>query len=258
MNEISNAIRKLNPLVTTRLLEEQVLHEYLPKTHCVLCGKSYVSWLPTGEDNFTPYPIIGNGKRLGTCSCCGSRDRFRWIYWVLKNKTQLFDKKGTILHFAPELYIQKKIEATKNVYYTADIMEGRADYIVDITDIQFKDKLFDYIIANHILEHISEEAKAIYEMKRCLKDDGIIVLSFPICMEIDTLEEEAYNTEELREKYYGQKDHVRLYGRNYKERLEEYGLIVEVFPPNEYLSKKDINLLGLIENDIVMLCRKKA
>lgn len=127
---------------------------------------------------------------------------------------------------------------------------------IRLLDEQVKDKLFDYIIANHILEHISDEAKAICEMKRCLKDDSVIVLSFPVCMEIDTLEDEAYNTEELREKHYGQKDHVRLYGRDYKERLEKQGLIVEVFSPNEYLSEQDISLLGLIENDIVMLCRK--
>ena len=46
--------------------------------------------------------------------------------------------------------------------------------------MQFEDESFDYIIMNHVLEHIMDEQAALYELKRCLKDTGILILSFPV------------------------------------------------------------------------------
>jgi ubiquinone/menaquinone biosynthesis C-methylase UbiE len=50
-----------------------------------------------------------------------------------------------------------------------------------IDDLPFEDKYFDKIVASDIIEHISHEEKDVMlkEMKRVLKDDGIIVVYTP-------------------------------------------------------------------------------
>lgn len=48
-----------------------------------------------------------------------------------------------------------------------------------IYDMPFKDNQFDVIVAMEIFEHIDEPDKAIAEVKRCLKKDGIFLMSSP-------------------------------------------------------------------------------
>ena len=92
---------------------------------------------------------------------------------------------------------------------------------VDITDITYEDNYFDVIICNHVLEHITDDRKAIKELYRVLNSSGIAILNVPIKKSLNmTMEKAEYNTPELREKYYGQADHVRFYGNDYIQRLE--------------------------------------
>ena len=112
------------------------------------------------------------------------------------------------------------------------------------------------MIANHVLEHIVDDGKAIRELKRVLKPDGEIILSFPICPDKDTYEDISIQSPEARLKAYGQEDHVRLYGRDYRERIERYGLNVSVYTPLEQCNEETIGRFGFIKDDIVMMCTK--
>lgn len=256
--EIKNNIQDINPKLKCTTLIDALFTLSTVKGYCNLCDTPVGFWMRIGKDIKTAYNIIGNGSRRGSCPLCGCYDRNRWQYYVLKHYTNILDQNSKVLHFAPEAQLLPKLRGKDNTnYYTADIQEGRADYVVDITDIQFEDSTFDYIIANHVLEHIPEEEKTVSELIRCLKDDGTIVLSFPYCKEIDTLVDDQITSEEDRVKYYGQRDHVRLYGRDYKERLEKYGLIVRSFKPVDLLDKQAIFENAFIEDDIILLCRKR-
>lgn len=160
-----------------------------------------------------------------------------------------------ILHFAPERQIEEQLRKIENCnYQTADIMEGAADYAVDMTDMPFEDDKFDYIIANHVLEHIQDEKAAVSELKRCIKKNGKIILSFPVTMEVNTFEIAHLEQEEERIYYYGQNDHVRLYGKDFKERLQNYGLKVEVYRPEEVLMPEMIEKIKVIRNDNLLIC----
>lgn len=225
---------------------------------CSICGRCISSWTKVGQDNHTKYHIIGNGLRNAGCPFCRSIDRYRWSLYVLENCTDIFSKKCDVLHFAPEKVIKNKMRESGNItYLTADIREGRADCVCDMTKMQFPDHSFDYIIANHVLEHIKDERAAILELKRCIKPDGAIILSFPITMDVNTLEDDSYVTEEDRKKYYGQADHVRLYGKDFKERLEKYGLSVEIYTPQNMLTEDEIRKDGLLKDDIAIICKIK-
>lgn len=252
-DEIYGSVHELNPRLQCLSLES-VMKLLSVIGYCNICGERVRYWQYCGNHVSTKYRIAGNGRRIGCCPDCFSSDRNRWVYFVLKNYTRLFEDGGAVLHFAPEKQIEAQIRKnTRTDYITADIMKDVADYTVDMTKMPFEDGRFDYIIANHVLEHISDEGKAITELKRCIGKKGKIILSFPVSPDTDTFEISGLSGEE-RTYYYGQDDHVRLYGRDFKERLESYGLTVEVFRPCTILSAEMINEIKVQDNDVVMIC----
>ena len=242
-----------------------ILRDFLrvKKKFCIICGHKVGKFLPGGisEEIFTKHHIIGGGYRDNcTCPYCGSGDRSRWQYYVLKKYSGILEPGNCrVLHFAAEKYNSDLIRTNKKCeYFTADIEKGRGDYVLDMTDMKgIKSHSFDYFIANHVLEHIIDEAKAISEIKRILKADGKIILSFPICTDIKTYEDNSITTEEERLKTFGQIDHVRLYGTDFKERLENYGLNVKIFSPKDELTPEGIEKFGFISDDISIFCTVK-
>lgn len=217
---------------------------------CPICENKFKLFLPTGV----------RVRFNAVCPYCGSLERHRmyWMQW--KNVNLLDNKKMKILHFAPERCFLDKIKKMDYVeYYPVDIdpkVYGIKDK-VDITDIQYEDNIFDVIICNHVLEHIPDERKALSELKRVLKTEGIAFLSVPLreSMEV-TLEEEKYNTPELREKYYGQADHVRAYGRDYINHLKLAGFDAKKFLVSESYTVEEIEKYGLKKNESMYICRK--
>lgn len=233
----------------------------LGKHYCNLCGNTIFMWKYIGEEYniFQRKEIIGASRRQGGCPICGSSDRTRYIYYIIKNYTDLLNNsKHNILHFAPEYMLEKKIrEKHGDKYITADIISGKGDVIADITHLQFEDEKFTYIICNHVMEHIKDEKKAFCELRRCLKPTGILLFTVPICWEEKTYENENIVTENERIENYGQKDHVRLYGNDIVSKLEGYGFAVSLFFSNEVVSKKERNKFGFIYRDSVFMCKKR-
>lgn len=227
------------------------------KYYCNLCGKHVPFMLDTGIDSpvFSKRKIIGGGKRENCiCPLCGGGDRERWLRYVLANKTKIYDIEASVLHFAPERQIEKTLRNNEKLtYITADIEEGRADRVEDITHISYPDGYFDYIICNHILEHIKDEKSALRELKRCIKETGKVIFSVPICWEIDTFEDDSIVSNEERLREYGQVDHVRLYGKDLKTRLENYGFHVELYQVANIISKGLIEEMRLISNDSIWI-----
>lgn len=259
-----DGLKEKDILDCVHFIEDNCLEEIRTENkerYCLICGKRIKEFLSSGEELeiFKYHHIIGGGKREhAVCPSCGSLDRNRWFMYVLMYYTEIMNKPCTVLHFAPEERIGELIETNKDcTYISADLLQNRAMLQVDLTDIIFRDSTFDYVIANHVLEHISDEETAIRELKRVLKEDGVIVISFPICEDQDTFEDTSIVSKKDRKQNFGQEDHVRLYGRDYKERLEWYGLFVEVKMPIQILSSTEIEKYGFIRDDVILLCKKK-
>lgn len=224
---------------------------------CVVCGNNIAEFCPGGGDEgiFATHHIIGGGyRRSYKCPHCGSLDRVRWLYYVLENYTDISRIAGRVLHFAPERVIEAYIRQNEEIdYYGCDIVPGRTMHVVDITDIPYKDSTFDYVICNHVMEHIVDEEKAVSEIKRVLKENGRWIFSFPICTDMKTYEDKAIVSPEQRLKAYGQRDHVRLYGYDFVERFERYGFKIENYSPKDRMDNKQIDKYGFIEDDIIMI-----
>jgi len=146
-------------------------------------------------------------------------------------------------------------------YWPVDIIpKNNIRKQVDMSDIPFGDDYFDFIISWHVLEHIPNDINAMSELYRVVKpnsDGGVVFLMVPLFKDLDeTLENDEYNTDELRLKYYGQKDHVRKYGIDFKDRLESVGFNVTYFAPED-IDKSITEKYGISsENDIVFICKK--
>lgn len=164
-----------------------------------------------------------------------------------------------ILHLAPETMIQTRFKQNEMYdYYSADLTSRLASYHFDICDIPFKDEFFDCVICNHVLEHVPDDRRAMSELLRVLKPGGWAILMVPLRLSATTYEDPSIITPEERAIHFGQWDHVRYYGSDYKERLENIGFEVLFENYKESLSPEDIHKYGLSGKQIIPFCRKPS
>jgi SAM-dependent methyltransferase len=204
--------------------------------------------------------VVGAGKRTVLCPVCNSSDRIRLIYLFLKYETPLFSKPHHLLHIAPEPSLQRIFENSKSIQYlTADLNPEGVMETMDITHIDHPDNTFDAIICNHVLEHIEEDSLAMQELLRVLKPGGWAILQVPLsCVLEKTFEDTTVRSEQEREKIFGQKDHVRIYGKDYVDRLKLAGFTVQTFDwtkeSNPTFHKPGLNINP---EEVIFYCQKR-
>jgi len=217
---------------------------------CPVCGKKFKNFLPYG------YGKANKNNRL--CPYCLSLERHRLLWLYLKSKTEFFTEKMAVLHIAPEQPFLKTFKSLKNLnYISADLYSPIVDVKTDIREMVFADNLFDFVICNHVLEHIDDEQKAMKEILRVLKPGGKAVLQVPIDYSLsETFEDPSIVSEKDREKYYGQYDHVRQYGADYPQRLRKAGFDVTEDDFVNSFSEEEKEKYRFDKNEIIYFCRK--
>lgn len=223
---------------------------------CSFCNYSFRKFLSGGLNLsvLKKNKIIGGGHRLNVfCPHCMSSDRERLINIFLK-KNNLVYSKMKLLHVAPEATLQTFL-GNKNInYFSADLNPELAKIKMDIRNIQFPTNYFDAIICNHVLEHIIEDKQAMKELHRVLKPKGWAILQVPYSPNLTkTFEDLSVRSEEEREKIFGQKDHVRIYGVDYTDFLRSTGFKVEL----KKLSKKIIKQFAINPREQIFFCKKE-
>lgn len=94
------------------------------------------------------------------------------------------------------------------------------------------------------------------ELYRVLKKGGVCITLVPAFNIPKTIEKEEYNTPELRLKHYGQADHLRKYGLDFKDRLESVGFKVEEVSSNEIITTKMEKEIYGVGTDSIFICTK--
>jgi len=143
-------------------------------------------------------------------------------------------------------------------YVTADLESPLAKIKMDIHQIPFEENTFDVVICNHVLEHVQKDILAMKEINRVLKKNGWAIMQVPFMgKNLDyTYEDPSIRHPAEREKVYGQRDHVRIYGKDYPERLRMAGfkVIEDDFVRN--LDKNTVLRYALPENEIIYFLTK--
>lgn len=184
------------------------------------------------------------------CNCpyCGSSVRLRLLWASLTSLENFsFDKiinNKSVLHFAPEEAISKKLREKTKLYKTADFFaQGYSyhniDYNLDISDMKtIHNNSFDCVIACDVLEHVHNHIEAIKEVHRILRNGGFCIFTVPQKDNLTITYEDASITDpEERKKAFGQSDHLRIYGNDFADILKEYGF--DVVAVNESYFRKD-------------------
>lgn len=215
-------------------------------------GRTYRIFLPYG---YSPKSKRKNVLSPGTLSL--ERHRLLWLF--LKNKTNFFSAPLKVLHIAPEQCFLPVFKKMPNLeYYTADIESPIADMHFDLHHAPLSDNTFDVILANHVLEHVDDDIQCMKELYRMMKPGGWGIFQVPQdTTRTHTYEDKRITSPEEREKHFWQKDHVRLYGLDYPDRLRSVGFVVEEYDYTAEFSDKEIEYYRLPKGEKIYLCKKQ-
>lgn len=235
-------------------------------------GKSFRMFLPYGYGN-------QRNNVLSPSTLSLERHRLLWLY--LQNETDFFQSELDsdssvgqpksmklrdtetssvlkVLHFAPEQEFYKRFKKQANIEYTTtDLLSPLADVKADICNLPFKDNEYDIIFCNHVLEHIPNDTKAMQELYRVLKPGGMGIFQIPQDLSrATTFSDDTIVDQKERAKIFGQYDHVRVYGRDYFDKLRSIGFTVVEEDYTAKLTPKQVEKYCLAKGEIIPVCFK--
>lgn len=212
-------------------------------------GKKYRKLLPYGQVNrrenvFAPLSM--------------SLERHRLIWLYMKEKTNFFSDSIRFLHVAPEYCFLRRFKKLKNIdYVTGDLISPWADVKLDVQKMPFADNEFDAAMCNHVFEHVDDDHQAMSEFYRVLKPGGWAIFQVPIDRSrAETFDDPTITDPKEREKHYWQHDHVRLYGRDYSNKLAAAGFEVTESNFAEEIGPEQAKRYALQKGEILYVCKK--
>ena len=221
------------------------------KVECPVCERKFSKFLSYGskvahrENVLCPYDLTLE------------RHRLMWLY--LKDESNFFTAPQlNVLHIAPEQCFIHKFRRQSNLnYLTGDLESPIADIHFDLHEIPLEDNRFDVVFCNHVMEHVKDPLQCMREIYRVMKPGGWAIMQVPQDMSREiTYEDESIVTPEDREKHFWQKDHVRLFGRDYPKWLEKAGFYIKEFDLNAKYDNSKIEQFRLLKNELLYVAFK--
>ncbi|MFN4299848.1 MAG: class I SAM-dependent methyltransferase [Thermaurantimonas sp.] len=221
---------------------------------CPLCGFKARAFLPGGLHT----------KRVNAkCPSCGCVERHRilWRYFI-NIGCVVNEPHKSVLHFAPEPALRRKLTEMLPLYKCSDLSLEDADYAYNLTRVDCPDAHWDYLICFHVLEHIEDDRQAMLEMHRILKPGGVAFVQVPIWpSELHpTYENPTIIDPRDRQITFGQEDHLRIYGLDVVERLQEVGFEVQLVRYTDFFTSDEIHRYALRNtsgiSEVFFYCRK--
>lgn len=219
---------------------------------CPVCERSFSKFLSYGSD------VAHRENVLCPYDLTLERHRLMWLY--LRDSSDFFTaEKLSVLHIAPEQCFHKRFKAQKNLdYLTGDLISPIADLHFDLHSIPLEDNRFDVIFCNHVMEHVDDALQCMRELHRVMKLGGWGIMQVPQDFSREkTYEDKSITSPEEREKHYWQKDHVRLFGKDYPEWLKKAGFQVTEFKKESKYDEKLIERYRLQKEEILYIVHKK-
>ncbi len=226
-------------------LRRRVLANRGDAVECPVCGRRFARF----RDDWNRAGAI--------CWRCGSHERHRALWLYLQRNPELLAGASSLLHFAPEWCLERRLRRLRGVrYVTADLEPGAAELQLDITRLNLGDGGFDAIIVSHVLEHVQDDAAAMRELHRVLSPGGWVIVMVPLDTgRSRTYEDAAITSPADREREFLQHDHVRLYAPDIAERLSAAGFDVTTARVAHDVGPEAAARYRLVESDWLFVCR---
>ena len=199
---------------------------------CVICNQNVAAWTPhphiEHRSEFTKLMrVVGSDLSLYQCPACGCNDRDRHLWLFLDAGGLLQSMPGRrVLHLAPELHIEQLVTRLGPAEYVrGDLHPTRAGIVrADIENLPFEAGSFDLAICNHVLEHVGDPLRALRELHRCLAPGGTLVAQTPYSPLLRrSFEIVEKPTPDFARLFFGQDDHVRLFGADIGDYFRQAG-----------------------------------
>jgi SAM-dependent methyltransferase len=236
------------------------------RRQCYMCSRRFRQFYPfrRGIESIPhlirQLAIVGSDVVNYGCPFCYSNDRERHLFLYF-DRLKLWEtlRNTSVLHFAPERHLAERIQACgPRSYLRVDLYPLDSEIQrVDIMDIPFSERTFDFVICNHVLEHAADDRRALSEIYRVLKPGGRAVLQTPYStILVQTFEDPGIATEQLRLEAYGQEDHVRLYGMDFLDRLQAAGLQLKLCRHDDVATTSEAHYYGMNPKEDLILVEK--
>ncbi len=220
--------------------------QHLGRTvQCPICGWRGNSFYPHEPPHYRPNAI---------CPRCQSKERHRLLFFYLEQRAGLFGRSMRLLEIAPGPYSDRLFRVLPlAAHLTLDYVSPWADCHGDITALPLPARSFDLAICYHVLEHVPGDRAAMRELRRILRNGGLLLVQVPIDRDV-TFEDLSITDPAARLQLFGQDDHVRAYGRDFVDRLKETGFIVQTDDFAAHLSDEMIRRHGLLRDELIYAC----
>jgi hypothetical protein len=226
---------------------------------CVFCQSEVEAWLPfhIRASDISSFLIrvetVGSDVERFCCPRCSSTDRERHLRLFLE-RLRIMEpiRGGSVLHMAPEARLREYIQSCDVARYVMGDLVPSDNSVqrIDLQHLPFPDETFDLVICNHVLEHVDDAGAALGEIHRVLRPGGRAICQTPFARRLtNTLEDPLLQSTDDRLFFYGQEDHVRLFGSNIERFFRSAGFTGRLVPHLEILPDVDPELLGVNEKE---------
>ena len=201
---------------------------------CVCCGWQGPAFISVGTSR--------GPNMQSRCPICDSRSRHRGLARLLP--VLMKGRPGEVLVFAPENVLLNVVDHLKMNYQTTDLYSSDVDLPgEDIQSLSFADNSYDWIICNHVLEHVPDDKKGMRECFRVIKPGGIAIFTIP-----------GNYKNEKTEQYsdLSRNGHYRNYGRSVCKDFAEAGFTVDMIDMGADQDRK----WGIRSGDMAFICSK--
>lgn len=196
----------------------KTLHRKEQRFSCPVCGY---------KGPFVTLQAIYGERKHAECPACGALERHRLLSLVLDTLEQRGNiARTSILHFAPERFFRGRFEVMFKSYTAIDPVMRRVDMRADLRALPFADDSQDLVFASYILQYIDDDLRALREIRRVLRPNGIAILPVTIVGE-KTIEYPEPNIHESG-------GHIRAPGLDYYDRFEGVFSKVDLYKSEDF------------------------
>ena len=204
----------------------------LHRVVCWICGNPVTQFLSYGMP-----------PRPGRCPHCGAKPRNRATYWYLREVVrpklgpgaevlEVGSSRVAVRYLCAEACVGNArctFIDLRALGFHSDIQSPHRFMRMDVTGTEFSDESFDVILCNHVLPYVQDDRKALAEVFRCLKSDGLAMLDSSHDGErTQTVAEYRRDHPQLGDDYFAENGDQWVYGEDYFARLENAGFDVRV------------------------------